>query len=86
MAIGNCSAALRQMACRRFGGVPGIAKAAELNKTQLYRTLSEMAIPNYVALTRSPRTMGLRLSVQARWPRTWITLHIAVRSAGKATR
>ncbi|EGS8100298.1 helix-turn-helix domain-containing transcriptional regulator [Klebsiella pneumoniae] len=55
--------ALRQMAAA-FGGVPGIAKAAELNKTQLYRTLSENGNPELRSLNAILRTMGLRLSVQ----------------------
>ncbi|WP_256261789.1 helix-turn-helix domain-containing transcriptional regulator [Pseudomonas gingeri] len=40
--------ALRQMA-EVFGGVRGVAKAAELNPTQLYRTLSAEGNPRLSA-------------------------------------
>ncbi|MCU1740402.1 MULTISPECIES: addiction module antidote protein [Pseudomonas] len=55
--------ALRQMA-EAFGGVRGVAKAAELNPTQLYRTLSAEGNPAVSSLTAILRVMGLRLAVQ----------------------
>ena len=70
----------------RPGSVPRIAKAAELNKTQLYRAFSENGILNYVAFNAISTYNGASPFSTTRWPRTWITLHIAVRSAGKATR
>lgn len=55
--------ALRQMA-KGFGGVPAIAKAAALNPTQLYRTLSETGNPELRSLNAVLHAMGLRLAVQ----------------------
>jgi len=54
---------LRQMA-EAFGGVRGVAKAAELNPNQLYRTLSEKGNPEVKSLSAILRVMGLRLAVQ----------------------
>jgi probable addiction module antidote protein len=55
--------ALRQMA-EAFGGVRGVAKSAELNPNQLYRTLSAEGNPAVSSLTAILRVMGLRLAVQ----------------------
>lgn len=52
--------ALRQMA-QAFGGV---AKEANLNPTQLYRTLSAKGNPAVSNLAAILRAMGLRLAVQ----------------------
>ena len=51
--------ALRQMA-EAFGGVRSVAKSAELNPSQLYRTLSEKGNPEVRSLTaiRSPRPIA----------------------------
>ena len=54
---------LRQMT-KAFGGMPAVAKAAELNATQLYRTLSQKGNPEVRSLNAVLRTMGLRLAVQ----------------------
>ena len=54
---------LRQMT-KAFGGVSAVAKAADLNPTQLYRTLSETGNPELRSLNAVLRTMGLRLAVQ----------------------
>lgn len=54
--------ALRQMAAA-FGGVYGVAKEADLNPTQLYRTLSASGNPAFSSLIAILRAMGLRLSV-----------------------
>lgn len=54
--------ALRQMA-EAFGGVRSIAKAAELNPNQLYRTLSDKGNPRINSLRAILGAMGLRLEV-----------------------
>jgi DNA-binding phage protein len=60
---GELLVTLRQMA-KAFGGVPAVAKSAELNPTQLYRTLSEKGNPELKSLNALLKSMGLRLSVQ----------------------
>ena len=55
--------ALRQMA-KAFGGVPAIAERAQLNPTQLYRTLSPEGNPELQSLSAILKAMGLRLAVQ----------------------
>ena len=60
---GELLVTLRQMA-KALGGVPAIAKAADLNPTQLYRTLSERGNPELRSLSAILRTMGLRLAVR----------------------
>jgi len=60
---GELLVALRQLA-RAFGGVPAIAEKAELNATQLYRTLSEEGNPSLLGLSAILRAMGLRLAVE----------------------
>lgn len=60
---GELLVTLRQMA-KAFGGVPTVAKQADLNTTQLYRTLSESGNPAVSSLTAILRVMGLRLAVQ----------------------
>lgn len=60
---GELLVTLRQMA-KASGGIPAVAKAADLNPTQLYRTLSEAGNPELRSLTALLRTMGLRLAVQ----------------------
>lgn len=54
---------LRQMT-KAFGGLPAVPKSAELNPTQLYRTLSETGNPELRSLSALLRSMGMRLSVQ----------------------
>lgn len=54
---------LRQLA-QAFGGVPAIAVQAQLNPTQLYRTLSPKGNPALSSLTAILKAMGLRLAVQ----------------------
>jgi probable addiction module antidote protein len=54
---------LRQMA-KAFGGVQKVAEKAELNPTQLYRTLSEDGNPALSSLTAVLKAMGLRLAVE----------------------
>ncbi|KQT61304.1 MULTISPECIES: DNA-binding protein [unclassified Aureimonas] len=60
---GELLVTLRQMA-KAFGGIPAMAKAADLNPTQLYRTLSETGNPELKSLNALLRAMGLRLAVQ----------------------
>ncbi len=55
--------ALRQMA-QAFGGVSAIAEKADLNATQLYRTLSAEGNPELRSLTAVLKAMGMRLAVQ----------------------
>ena len=55
--------ALRQMT-KAFGGVTAIAEKANLNQTQLYRTLSADGNPALSSLAAILKAMGLRLSVQ----------------------
>lgn len=54
---------LRQLA-QASGGVPAIAKTAQLNPTQLYRTLSSKGNPALDSLLSILRALGLRLMVQ----------------------
>jgi probable addiction module antidote protein len=54
---------LRQMT-RAFGGVQTIAEKANLNPTQLYRTLSENGNPELRSLSAILKAMGLRLAVE----------------------
>jgi probable addiction module antidote protein len=60
---GELLVALRRMA-KAFGGVKGIAEKANLNPTQLYRTLSEQGNPELTSLTAILKAMGLRLTVE----------------------
>ncbi len=55
--------ALRQMA-QAHGGVRTIAKDAELNANQLYRTLSPQGNPELRSLLAVLKALGLRLAVQ----------------------
>jgi probable addiction module antidote protein len=54
---------LRQMT-KAFGGVQDVAKKANLNPTQLYRTLSEHGNPELRSLSAILKAMGLRLAVE----------------------
>jgi probable addiction module antidote protein len=54
---------LRQMT-KAFGGVPKIAEQAELNPTQLYRTLSPTGNPTVSSLSSVLKAMGMRLAVE----------------------
>jgi probable addiction module antidote protein len=61
---GELMVTLRQMA-KAFGGIQQIAETADLNSTQLYRTLSEQGNPELRSLTAILKAMGLRLAVRA---------------------
>jgi probable addiction module antidote protein len=54
---------LRQLT-QAFGGVQAIAAQADLNPTQLYRTLSPVGNPALKSLTAILKAMKLRLAVQ----------------------
>lgn len=54
---------LRQLA-QAVGGVQAVAEQAQLNPTQLYRTLSPQGNPALNSLTAIRKAMGLRLAVQ----------------------
>src|SRR3546814_1103539 len=53
---------LRQMT-KAFGGVQAVAEEAQLNQTQLYRTLSPKGNPALSSLSAILKPMGLRLAV-----------------------
>lgn len=55
--------ALRHMT-KAFGGVQVVAEQAQLNPTQLYRTLSPQGNPGLSSVVAILRAMGLRLAVQ----------------------
>jgi probable addiction module antidote protein len=61
---GELMVTLRQMA-KAFGGIHKIAETADLNSTQLYRTLSEQGNPELRSLSAILKAMGLRLAVRA---------------------
>lgn len=54
---------LRHMT-QAFGGVRAVAERAQLNPTQLYRTLSPAGNPALSSLTAILRAMGLQLAVR----------------------
>jgi probable addiction module antidote protein len=60
---GELLIALRQMT-KAFGGVQTVAEKADLNATQLYRTLSEQGNPELHSLSAILKAMGLRLAVE----------------------
>ncbi len=60
---GELLIALRQMA-KACGGVQSIAEKAQLNPTQLYRTLSAEGNPELNTLLAVVRALGLRLAVE----------------------
>lgn len=60
---GELLIALRQMT-KAFGGVQSVAEKANLNPTQLYRTLSEQGNPELSSLVAVLKAMGLRLAVK----------------------
>ena len=55
--------ALRQLA-RAFGGLGAVASRAEVNPTQIYRTLSGGGNPSLDTMVAILRSMNLRLSVR----------------------
>ena len=55
--------ALRQMT-KAFGGVQSVAEKANLNATQLYRTLSAKGNPALSSFSAILKAMGLRLAVE----------------------
>ena len=55
--------ALRQLT-KAFGGVTAVAKRANLNKTQAYRTLSPDGNPTVASLRGILKAMGLRIAIK----------------------
>jgi probable addiction module antidote protein len=55
---------LRQMA-KAFGGMQAVAEQANLNPTQLYRTLAADGNPALSSFSAILKALGMRLSVQA---------------------
>jgi len=62
---GELLIALRQIS-NAFGGLPAVAEKAQLNPTQLYRTLSPEGNPALSSLTAILKAMGLCLAVKQR--------------------
>ena len=60
---GELLTVLRQLT-QAFGGVQTIAEQADLNPTQIYRTLSPDGNPALSSLTAILKAMGLRLAVR----------------------
>lgn len=60
---GELLIALRQMS-KAFGGVQAVAEKAELNPTQLYRTLSAEGNPTLNTFRAVLKAMGLQLRVE----------------------
>lgn len=54
---------LRQMTLA-YGGMQAVAERAQLNPTQLYRTLSPTGNPSLSSLAAILKAMGLRLAIQ----------------------
>ena len=61
--IGELLIVLRQMT-KAYGGVPAVAEQAQLNPTQLYRTLSPDGNPALRSFSAILKAMGMRLAVQ----------------------
>lgn len=60
---GELLIALRQMA-KAFGGMQTVAAKAQLNPTQLYRTLSPEGNPSLSGFSAILKAMGLRLAIE----------------------
>jgi probable addiction module antidote protein len=60
---GELLIALRQMA-KAFGGMQVVAEKAQLNPTQIYRTLSAEGNPELTSISAILRAMGMRLAVE----------------------
>lgn len=62
-AVGEMLVTLRQMT-KAFGGVQAVAEKAELNATQLYRTLSMEGNPTLTSLLAVLKAIGLQIAVR----------------------
>ena len=60
--------AVRQMAAA-LGGLPGIARAAGINVTQAYRSLSSRGNPSFGTINAVVRAAGFELAVRRRGAR-----------------
>lgn len=57
------TAALKDVADARLGGVSALSKKTDLNREQLYKTLSQKGNPRLDTLTQVLHAVGLRMSV-----------------------
>ncbi len=57
------TAALKDVADARLGGVSALSKKTDLNRQQLYKTLSKNGNPRLNTLSEVLRAVGLRVSV-----------------------
>jgi probable addiction module antidote protein len=55
---------VRRQMTKAFGGVQSVAEKANLNPTQLYRTLSQSGNPELRSLSAILKAMGLRLAIE----------------------
>ncbi len=62
---GELLVVLRQLA-KAFGGIQAVAEKAELNPTQLYRTLSPEGNPSLTSLTAILKALDMQLVVKKR--------------------
>jgi probable addiction module antidote protein len=60
---GELLVVLRQLT-KAFGGVAAVAEKAQLNPTQMYRTLSEKGNPELSGLAAILKAMGFRLAIE----------------------
>lgn len=56
--------ALRDVAKARKGGIAGVARAAGLNRTNLYRALSKTGKPNTATLRKMIDALGFTMKVR----------------------
>ena len=64
------TAALKDVANARLGGIGPLAKKTVLSREQLYKTLSKKGNPRLATLTQVLGAMGLRLAVSPNAPTT----------------
>jgi len=57
------TAALKDVADARLGGITALSKKTDLNREQLYKTLSKKGNPRLDTLTQVLSAVGLRMSV-----------------------
>ena len=55
--------ALRNVAKAQEGGVKAVAEAAGLNRTNLYRALSDKGNPNFATVSRMAKGLGLKMNI-----------------------
>ncbi len=57
------TAALKDVADARIGSITALSRETDLNREQLYRTLSKKGNPRLETLTKVLHALGLRISV-----------------------